>query len=1381
MIRNRCLQSICACSFISYAISHLARMRNAVVILMVLAVSSVTIPCLAQSGTPTLKLLPAAWTQVNVVQGASAIAVISVTSGGSFQGNVSLTITGLPSGVTASWSSDPVTLTSGVGASTLTLTASATAQVSSTTFTVTASGDSVSNYQNYTVQVQHAPAVQLTSSLQSLSMWSMSSDTVTVTATPIGAVTVPSGAAGASVAIVSGLPTGITASWSNPTVTAAGAVSWTLTLTGSVYAVASSGILNVSAQITDASTGNIYTSSLGIPLTVSFNAPTLSFSPASTHVPITQGAQITDLFTFTSTGSFHGAVTLTITGLPSGVTASWSNAPVTLTSVAGSSTLTLAASATAQVSSTAFTVTASGDGLTVSKNYTVQVLVAPAVQLTSSHQSLSMGSMSSDTVTVTATPIGAVTVPSGAAGASVAIVSGLPTGITAAWSSPTVTAAGAVSWTLTLTGSVYAVASSGALNVSAQITDANTGNIYTSSVGIPLTVSFTPPTLSFSPALTHVPITQGAQATDLFSFTSGGSFQGNVTLAITGLPSGVSASWSNAPITLTSGAGSSTLTLTASATAQVSSTTFTVTATGDGLTVSKNYTVQVLPAPAVQLTSSLQSLSMWSMSSDTVTVTATPIGAVTVPSGAAGASVAIVSGLPTGITASWSNPTVTAAGAVSWTLTLTGSVYAVASSGALNVSAQITDASTGNIYTSSLGIPLTVSFNAPTLSFSPASTHVPVIQGAQATDLFTFTSTGSFHGAVTLTISGLPSFVTASWSSDPVTLASSTGSSTLTLAPSATATVNAFMFTVTASGDGLTVSRNYTVEVEPAIGVQAQLSNSALTIEPQGTATLSVTATPVNGIVVPAGAAGANAAVVSGLPGSITASWSNPTVTAAGAVNWTLTLTADGTAQTGSDPIDLSVQITDGSSGLVYSASPNFTLLVSLLANVSIGSTPGTTIPATFMGLSHEWGDAQNKMGNSTTGVNPIYRQLLTNLTCYGSVPINLRIGGNSTDVTGEPTSTTVTPFAQLATALGATFELGVNLGSDNVGLAVDQATAYVSQMPAGSVDAIEIGNEPDLYPQSGMRSSTYDFQNYLQDFNTWEDNIMPVLPAGVKLAGPAGGLFISPPTAEIANVQAYLSDESSVLSLFTQHYYSASPANNPAADFLLTPAAATAGPSWLAPAVQAAHSYGIPYRVDELGAISNGGVQGVSNTFAAALWAVDTMFEYANVGVDGVNWEASNGNYNDPFYFTTSTSNGVTTYTLNPVNPIYYGLLFFQVALGDGAQMLPVDLTTPANLTAWATVPASRSPRLAIINKDETLAGNVSISMPGYSQATVLLLTAPSYTSTAGVTFAGQTLDGSLSGKLQGTKTEETLEGTDGVFQIPMSITSAALVIFTN
>jgi hypothetical protein len=447
----------------------------------------------------------------------------------------------------------------------------------------------------------------------------------------------------------------------------------------------------------------------------------------------------------------------------------------------------------------------------------------------------------------------------------------------------------------------------------------------------------------------------------------------------------------------------------------------------------------------------------------------------------------------------------------------------------------------------------------------------------------------------------------------------------------------------------------------------------------------------------------------------------------------------------------------------------------SRFANVGIGATPGIAIPATFMGLSHEWGTAQTLMGDSTTGVNNIYRQLLQNLMAYGSGKIHLRIGGNSTDKTGEPTSTTAQPFSELANALGIHFYLGVNLGSDDVDLVVDQARAYVSQMPEGSLDAIEIGNEPDLYGDNGMRPSPYTYGDYLADFNRWKTNIMPVLPTGTKLMGPSCAN-----TGWLSDVQSYESAEAGALTIFSKHYYVANgKANNPD-DILLTPSAATSGPNTVSAAVAATHLKGIPFRMGEMNSLYNGGEEGISNAFGSALWAVDTMFEYAKVGVDGVNWHTG---YGGPYAaFTLNIQSGTnTTYLLTSVNPLYYGLLFFQAATGGGAHLLPVTLSTLANLKAWATVDASGTTRLVLLNKDENLTGAVDIALSGYSHAHIYRLTAPSYLSTSGVTFAGQTFDGSTNGVIQGTQTIESVDGSDGVFEVSMPITSAALVIFTN
>jgi hypothetical protein len=74
----------------------------------------------------------------------------------------------------------------------------------------------------------------------------------------------------------------------------------------------------------------------------------------------------------------------------------------------------------------------------------------------------------------------------------------------------------------------------------------------------------------------------------------------------------------------------------------------------------------------------------------------------------------------------------------------------------------------------------------------------------------------------------------------------------------------------------------------------------------------------------------------------------------------------------------------------------------------------GNAVPPGYIGFSHEWGQAQLLMGDPAIGTNPIYRQLLDNLTAYGGGPISIRVGGNSTDTTALPDASTVRPFAQL-------------------------------------------------------------------------------------------------------------------------------------------------------------------------------------------------------------------------------------------------------------------------------------------------------------------------------------------------------------------------------
>jgi hypothetical protein len=428
------------------------------------------------------------------------------------------------------------------------------------------------------------------------------------------------------------------------------------------------------------------------------------------------------------------------------------------------------------------------------------------------------------------------------------------------------------------------------------------------------------------------------------------------------------------------------------------------------------------------------------------------------------------------------------------------------------------------------------------------------------------------------------------------------------------------------------------------------------------------------------------------------------------------------------------------------------------------------------MGIAHEWGDAQAIMGSSGTGVNFIYRNLLNNLTAYGSGPVIVRIGGNSTDTSKEPTSATVQPFAELASSTGAHFYLGVNLGVGNVQLAVDQARAFVSEMPVHSLDAIEIGNEPDGYADNGMRRAPYLFPTYLNEFDTWGKQIYPLLPTSARLLGPAWGY-----PASLSNVGSFLEVEQPYLYGVSQHFYAgnACKGNVNPADILLKPRSSSDGPSRMRAAIAMAHGYHVSFRVDELNSIACGGQDGVSNVFGAALWAIDIMFEFANAGVDGVNWQNPNGAAYSPLNFNIGRPGHDRTFAIKTINPLYYGMLFFQAATGKEGHLLPVSISTSANLKAWAIMDTTGRIRLVLINKSPSSSGTVQIPLSGFQTASIRRLSAPDLSSKSGVTFAGQTLDGSSDGTLRGTKQVETIKATNAAFQIMLPAGSALIAEF--
>ena len=272
-------------------------------------------------------------------------------------------------------------------------------------------------------------------------------------------------------------------------------------------------------------------------------------------------------------------------------------------------------------------------------------------------------------------------------------------------------------------------------------------------------------TLSDSPS--SLSITQGNSGTSTITVTDVGGFTGSVTLAASGLPSGVTAAFGTNPTS-----GTSVLTLTASSTATTGTSTVTITGTSGSLTATTtvSLTVNATATASFTLSDSPSSLSVTQGSSGTSTIT------VTDKNGFTGSVTLAASGLPSGVTAAFgTNPTTGTS-----VLTLTASATATAGTSTVTITG------TSGSLTATTTLALTVNASSATknftLSLSPSSFTVDE-RGSASTTL-TITSVGGFHSAVDLSVNEFPTDVSATASANPVTPPAN-GSTTVTITWSA--------------------------------------------------------------------------------------------------------------------------------------------------------------------------------------------------------------------------------------------------------------------------------------------------------------------------------------------------------------------------------------------------------------------------------------------------------------------------------------------------------------------------------------------------------------------------------------------------------------------
>lgn len=403
-------------------------------------------------------------------------------------------------------------------------------------------------------------------------------------------------------------------------------------------------------------------------------------------------------------------------------------------------------------------------------------------------------------------------------------------------------------------------------------------------------------------------------------------------------------------------------------------------------------------------------------------------------------------------------------------------------------------------------------------------------------------------------------------------------------------------------------------------------------------------------------------------------------------------------------------------------------------------------MPEHFVGLSYEVQQLRDPafFSAANTGLIEQFKAISANGV--------LRLGGNTSEyewwrptaktaepehpqtrvVTGEPQAqyypVTAEAVRHLDTFLRATgwkCIYGIGLGTNVPERAAEEA-AFAAMTLGPRLLYFQVGNEADLFAPHLRDPEHWNAQIYLEQWLACARAITSAVP-GAQFGMPDIASRLEWLT-EIAEAWPTVQDPPKIAAL-THHYYFGGPATNPAVNVpnLLSPDAMAKVQGMADIAKAAARKMGVPLRMTEGNTCYRGGKPGVSDVFAAALWAADYSLLLASNGYTGVNLHGGSGpsvansvggslpgdtllreqgatadqiaTHPHPFY--TPIGSFGTQYVMEPVA---YGLKF--AGLMSGGTFVESDLTghvqgSGVDATAYAAKMPGGATRVIVLNKD--------------------------------------------------------------------------------
>ena len=429
-----------------------------------------------------------------------------------------------------------------------------------------------------------------------------------------------------------------------------------------------------------------------------------------------------------------------------------------------------------------------------------------------------------------------------------------------------------------------------------------------------------------------------------------------------------------------------------------------------------------------------------------------------------------------------------------------------------------------------------------------------------------------------------------------------------------------------------------------------------------------------------------------------------------------------------------------------------------------------------------------------------LVRQL--HASAHSRHPITFRVGGNSGDTSlYNPRGDVALPqlpgpawqynitdddLRVLRAAMQQTNSqliIGLNMRQAyNYSLATDYVRALAQHTGLDLIYAFEVGNEPDFYHSSGIRPANWTLADFAADVNRYAAAVAAALGSNASQAYYQAAAFATDEwTAAIPGVLANTSAVPYV-SASAHHYPTTWCGRNPVTALqLLSDDYAQREAAFIARQrlVEQVGAQGVSFVIGEGNTASCYGAPGVSDSYASALWTLDTLFNSAAVGVAG--WSFTVGGLwhddspyhipvNDSAWQFRSCSDDASPVV---VQPMYYAFRLFNLATADYGALLNARVnSSDAAVKVWPVHSASSGVlRVVVLHKNANATANATVTLALGVRQSAYALTASlmrmrsrdGLSGQFGVELAGQTYDGSEDGMPRGEWAAETVRREAG------------------